>query len=733
MSRLEIMKMLSLYIMLTILLFGLFPGNAFAVPVDPIQDVRDIDINSENVTETDNNTNPLNPRDYYTQPEEYQAEVDDKYKGQNPFERMIAGLFTSLSTGIYEILGIKDPLMLIFDYDPMFDIGNDHISRENLYLGIYDQSEMSVITVMYKTFESYLPLWLFVAIVLTGLLMVFAGFGGDPRLTAKQYISGILLTCVLLLFGPNLIDIVFDFVYSGVDIIKDLIERTAAERGIEIPKSLLGVLLAGFTRDLSATDVAIGVTVAYFLPIVAQITALPYAIVLFAIFIGAGILNWQYIVRKITLAVLIFMFPIVAGMAVFPNTRGALKMWFSEFFSNVFLVLAHAVVYGFLIMLTLFPGQPFTVIEILVFVLGLNGTVGIVRGMFGCQPARSGIWGGMSNMLGISSLMGLGRMVLGIKGGASGIGGLFTGKTARETMGQAVGQQASSGAVSTMDIDKVADIGNDLTPLQVSLMNAQLTDSETEEQRMEMAGPHKDLSIDGQMQAKKDIPDNPNSLGRRLGRAGGALAVGSVGALVTGMVTGQAGAGMAAGIEAGSYLTDGAVNTARNIKQAFVNPNSMGIYSAGQMLDPKSAVWIGRNIAGAPGAAVARAANIMTRPFNSEATSVADRVRTDIQNQYEAAQKEYLVSQQKMQIAQYELQQVEAEYLEVDKPNNFIYEAKKFYAENKLAEAKKEFHESQIRLKEAEIRKQHENDYVGIKMKMESIRRPEMQSSGGIN
>jgi len=670
--------------------------------------------------ETKSNTNSLNPHDYYTQPENYQPEVENKYKGQSPLERMIAGLFTSLATGIYEILGIKDPLMLIFDYEPMFDLKDDHVSREDLYLGIYDQSEMSVITAMYKTFEAYLPLLLFVAIVLTGLLMVFAGFGGDPRLTAKQYISGILLTCVLLLFGPNLIDIVFDFVYSGVDIIKDLIERTAAKRGIEIPQSLLAVLLAGFMRGDS--------NAAGFISDFSLVTGLMYAIIIFLIFIGAGVLNWQYIVREITLAVLIFMFPIVAGMAVFPNTRGALKMWFSEFFANAFLIMAHAVVYGFLIMISMSPTRSFSPLEIIIFIVGLNGTVGIVRGMFGAHQGKSGALGGVGTILGLSSLVGLGRMAFGMKGS---VGGLFAGKTAREAVGQVVG--AGQAAGTSKDIDKIAGIGNDLTPSQLDLMFGQKNNNLTDEHEMELRGPQKDLSIDNQLQNTAD----KEKAGLGLGKA---VVFGTAGALIGGMVTGNASAGFAPGVLLGGKLTGGAVNTAQNIKKAVTNPNSMGIYNAGQLFDSKSAIQIGRNIAGAPGALVGWAANKAVHPFKigrfeakNSATEFADGVRANINNEYMSAQQAYLKSQQEMQLAQNKLQKIEDDFPETEKGTDNRYQRLKNNAVIDLAESKKEFHKNQILLKEAEMRKQHEHDYVGIQMQMESIRRPKINSSGGIS
>ncbi len=671
--------------------------------------------------ETKSNTNSLNPRDYYTQPENYQPEVENKYKGQSPLERMIAGLFTSLATGIYEILGIKDPLMLIFDYEPMFDLKDDHVSREDLYLGIYDQSEMGVITAMYKTFEAYLPLWLFVAIVLTGLLMVFAGFGGDPRLTAKQYLSGILLTCVLLLFGPNLIDIVFDFVYSGVDIIKDLIERTAAERGIEIPQSLLAVLLAGFMRGDS--------NAAGFISDFSLVTGLMYAIIIFLIFIGAGVLNWQYIVRKITLAVLIFMFPIVAGMAVFPNTRGALKMWFSEFFANAFLVLAHAVVYGFLIMISMSATQSFSPLEIIIFIVGLNGTVGIVRGMFGAHQGKGGALGGVGTILGLSSLAGIGRMALGMKGGMGGIGDLLAGKTARE----AVGQATNTAAGTSKDIDKIAGIGNDLTPSQLNLMQGQKNHNLTDEQEMELAGPHKDLLIDNQIQSAAEKKNGSLGVGK-------ALALGTAGALIGGIVTGSASAGIAPSVLLGGKLAGGAVNTAQNIKKAVTNPNSIGIYNAGQLFDSKSAIQIGRNIAGAPGAFVGWAANKAVHPFKigsfeakNPATEFADGVRANINNEYVSAQQAYLKSQQEMQLAQNKLQKIEDDFPETEKGTDNRYQRLKNNAVIDLAESKKEFHKNQILLKEAEMRKEHEHDYVGIQMQMESIRRPKMNSSGGIS
>lgn len=688
--------------------------SVFAAPENPnpndLSQMHDADNKK-----TDDNEDSINEDD-----------IDEKYKGQTVIERMIASIFTSLTLGIYDILQIKDPLALIFDYQK-----DPEKSRDNLQWGIFTDEEMKIVSALYDTFQRYLPIWLCVMVVLVGLMLVFAGFGGDPRTTAKQYISGILLVCFLFAYGPKLMDMVFDAAYVMVEIINALVREQAAARGVTLPQSLLGALLAGFMHKDTSVFTA-GFDLAEIMSRINLVSGLMYAIILFLTFVGAGLLNWQYIVRKITLAILIFMFPFCAGMAVFPNTRGVLRMWFSEFFANVFLVTAHAIVYGFLILVVMSPGKTLSPLEIIIFLVGINGVVGIVRGMFGAQQSGKG----MGSILGISSLMGVGRMAMngykGWKGKTEGIAGSPT-----DLSKSGSNDMPSSSVVPDARLtNKIAEKGDNLTPNQASLIESQLSGNElSEREQMELNGPHKDLNLEEQKeQMNKDTEgQKPMSFGRKAAMIGGALTAASVGALASGAVTGQSAPGLAAGA-LGAKAAGGALNTTGNIKKAVTNPQSMGIYGMGQLMDVKSATEIGRRIAGSPGAAIASTASrIATGIGGKTPESVfADGIRENISENYDTAQQKYLESQQKMQLAQHHLQDVDFKYPVEERENSISYQQELAEANDNLLESKRQFNVDAINLKQAEIMRQNEHDYVGMELRMMGLSQKPPRSSGHI-
>ncbi len=646
-----------------------------------------------------------------------------KYKGQGILERMIAGVFTGMTVSAYELFGIQDPLTLIFDYEPAFDINGDYHPRDELYLGIYTEEEMEVVTYLYNTFEAYIPIYLLLAITGVGLLLVFAGFGGDPRMTAKQYIWGILVALFLLAFGPALIDFVFDVAYLGADIAKGAINKVLESKGVvNRPQSFLGLVVMGILHDGTITQID---SVGDFLSIVSGVSALLYSIIFLLIFIAAGLLNWQYIIRKITLGVLIFSLPLVAAAAVFPNTRGALKIWFSEFLSNAFLVTAHAIVYGFLIMM-MYSGGSFGPLETIIFLIGLNGTVALVRKMFGAPEGKSDVLRGAGAMLGISSLMGVGQMALGGKGGISSL--KEKGQTAQQ-VAQAAGQGVQSAAGG--DVDKIAQSGKDLTTTEAGIMQGQQIKNTSGTQDLELDGPQKHLDI------QQEEPVSPSFRGK-VARAGGAVAVGSMGALASGLVMGNSGIGFMAAAP-GYKAMDWGINSAKNIKQARSNPASMGIYDAGQIFDAKSASEVGRRIAGSPGAAAGSAVSKAAR-FKRSATSntpinkqsPTEQIRGDIDKGYQDAQQNYSKAEQNMQLAQYDLQQVELKY-PANMRQNDEFKDEHADAAMRLEEAKREFNQKRLWFKEAENIKNNEHDYIGIQLKMDSLKKEPQQTSGRIN
>lgn len=330
-------------------------------------------------------------------PFEETAKLEDAYKGHSPFERMISGLFTAVSQSLYTMLGLRDPLELIFDYEPMVKVG--YQSRGELYLGIFSDSEASMVAGIYAKLIKYAPIFLVMVVAGLGLYLMIYGAIGDMRMEGKQILTGILVGVIALAVGPHLMDVCFSAMYAGVEIFKDMIEQAVQAKGVATPKSLIGVLLSGMMTqyaDMPVDQMAEALT--------AHVSSLGYAIVLFIVFLSAGIINWQYFMRKLTLALLIILFPPAAMVSVLPSHRQVLQTWFVEFITAASLVLVHAVVYSFLILLTLSIGRPFGFFEILIYSLGLVTASTYVRQLF--VGGREGAFRAAAGTAGLRAILG---------------------------------------------------------------------------------------------------------------------------------------------------------------------------------------------------------------------------------------------------------------------------------------------------------------------------------------
>lgn len=716
----------------------------------------------------------------YAQDEEGRVELQEKLRGRSAAERIFAGIIASFTQSLYELLGIRDPLELIFDYKPLIGFrGEEHYQpRSELYLGLFGKTDGGLIADMYNYLIRYSPILFTIILSVIGLYLVIFATTSDTRVNLKDLMHGIIAGLFALAIGPYLMDFIFDVVYAGVEVVKHFIDQKLTARGMETPKSLIGVMIEGLLVQ-AGDHVRDGIDVNV---VLSGITSLGYIVVIFVVFLGAGIINFQYIMRKITIALLIIIFPVVAMVSVLPTRRRALQTWFTEFIASASLVLIHAVVYGFLILTFTTVGRAFNVFETAVYILGISTITAYIRRIFG---ANSG--GFISNAAGIAGLGAvIGLMGLG-KAGFLSRDGLVS-----QTNNQ-VGQEIAG--ASHRDIKSIIGQGRDITPSQASLMAGQMSatsqrsvaptstvtgvdgfspgyDSEnltsemsepfyaydTEDyvppapatepevlsqpgldarQRMELEGPQKDLAITPPEKPKSAFMEKAGRVAQGTAIVTGAL----VGGLISGTATGKQTAGLGIGATAGGLAAKGAgrvVATGGHIIRAARNPNSMGIYTFGQFLDPKSAVQIGRNIAGTPGAVAAGTIGYATNAgarvsafIKGETyTNPAKQIRKQIDQQYQEAYKQYQEAQQMVQLAEYNLQQHE---LGTPVPErNEEYYAKHKELQRIRDEEVRKFHIQRLAFKEAENIKANEHHYVGIELKMQELKR-QHHSRGDIN
>lgn len=328
---------------------------------------------------------------------------NDKYKGASPFERMISGVFSAIIQSAYKLLGLRDPLELIFDYEPMIH-SEEYRPRNELILGIFDENDGSLISNVYVSLMKYTPILLTIILACTGLYLMFINTTGESRYQGKEILQGVIAGMVALAVGPYLIDTCFDVIYAGVEVFKNMVDQAAAARGMSTPKSLIGVMLSGILTQQLDADITSETILA-----LSDVTVLGYVLIFFVIFISAGILNWQYFTRKLMIAILIIIFPIVAMFSVFPTRRQMLQIWVNEFLTNASLVFFHAVTYTFFILIFLIPDRTaFGVFEIVVYALGLTSISTYIRSFF--FGAKASHIGSNSGAAALGTLMMIARM-----------------------------------------------------------------------------------------------------------------------------------------------------------------------------------------------------------------------------------------------------------------------------------------------------------------------------------
>lgn len=343
--------------------------------------------------------------------------LKQKEKEANYPERLVAGIFISVPKFFIDVLKIKDPAVLIFQAGaPSSSVGlqTQNVDPNTLVLKTFTNNEFKAITKMFDHLIEFTPITLTLAIVI-GALGVYFSSWGEQRATYKDLFKGIVIAFVMIKLSAHFFYWAFNLSYAGVVMFRSSL-------GAYANLSFFEMLWEPETRSLAMALISLIAT------------------------LSIGILNWQYIVRKIILSVLIFMLPVVATVAIIPSRRFVLNMWFKEFFSNLLLQPAHAAAYAFFILFmqgklgnlaSIFfatPAYANTASQVgqsdpdvfwyaMAFLLSINTVTNLIRGMIGAESAGSGVLGAAGNMMGVGSLLAIGAMAKGVTGGAQAVNG----------------------------------------------------------------------------------------------------------------------------------------------------------------------------------------------------------------------------------------------------------------------------------------------------------------------
>jgi hypothetical protein len=302
---------------------------------------------------------------------EHQAE-------QGLLSRAIARVASEMVASIVWGLGLQDHVTLIFGVEPRQTItSRSYIPPENLVLYTFTQDQAGVIGMFYDAFGRLIWIMLIIAVLIAGYLVFLRSMSADGVRTAKDYLLGLVIFLGLMLFGGVLVEPLFFLNRAFV-----LFIGSQVGPALEAP-----IFEALFNNAMF---------------VAAHPLVLGAIVLVMAIFLG--LFNFQYMMRTVSLAILLLMFPIVAYRAIYPSGRSSIGAWFKEFASNLFMQSGHAVAYAVLIAFFVASQNIFL---LLAMFWSLNSIAGIVRNLLGAEGGGEGAGGAMAGMMGLTALMGV--------------------------------------------------------------------------------------------------------------------------------------------------------------------------------------------------------------------------------------------------------------------------------------------------------------------------------------
>lgn len=311
-------------------------------------------------------------------------------------ERMVAEIIISPVNWLLNILGMVDPIILVFGKNPSQDetgflqgsCAGSFECSDGLILGVFEPELMASIDALYRSFERFTPFPLVIALLIIAFLILYKGASTDDRSRIKDYAAAFLIGIVALRFGYY----VWIFSAKVVTFFTDLIWATLMDAGIE-PSLFLEMFWGSRNGYESAMS----------------LKSLGLALLILLAAVSVIVINYQYIVRQVMLMVLIVLFPVTCVLTVFPRFRHAMQIWWEEFISNLILPAAHALAFGLFFLITFYSDA--SIWFIVVYFFALPTIAALVRKLTGAQDSAGGVWGGMAGIAGLAGLASISKML----------------------------------------------------------------------------------------------------------------------------------------------------------------------------------------------------------------------------------------------------------------------------------------------------------------------------------
>ncbi|HBT19954.1 MAG TPA: hypothetical protein DEA47_01065 [Peptococcaceae bacterium] len=321
-------------------------------------------------------------------------------------ERLASYLIGAPARWLLKVMGLYDPVDLIFgnyvvENPREVSKGRTEMSAETYYasqgdfkevgalpyFNTFTEKEWNALNEFYGKMNQFVPIELVVVVVLMGLAYWYASTIPESKISLRTCFAGLLIAMFLLRIGGLLFAFLFDLNKLIVGQFYSIVQDKIAD-GTSFLTAFISVNQDGYLG-----------------------AAILFVVSVFSI----AVINFQYVMRKIVIALLIVLLPLVAVISVLK--REVLGTWFRELISNIFLQSAHAAVLAFLIALGTAGGSSrgsiATTSEFwfsLVALLCLPTIAGLVRRIIGAETF-GGFMGSFASGLGLSSLFVIGRIL----------------------------------------------------------------------------------------------------------------------------------------------------------------------------------------------------------------------------------------------------------------------------------------------------------------------------------
>jgi hypothetical protein len=125
-------------------------------------------------------------------------------------ERLAASLIAAPAKWLLHVVGLSDPLELI--YGDFVDQTSDDFQKveSRSYLSTFTKSEWNGLQEFYKKINEVVPIELVLVVVFMGIAYWYSATRPDSKISFRGYVAGLLLAVLLLRMGGMMFAFLFD-------------------------------------------------------------------------------------------------------------------------------------------------------------------------------------------------------------------------------------------------------------------------------------------------------------------------------------------------------------------------------------------------------------------------------------------------------------------------------------------------------------------------------------------